>query len=417
MKRTVLILVGWLALAGCAGKPGDGRDRPIAPAGEQTPTMPASPVADRPAADPPGNAKRSAAATQPAASTGPNPYQVVVGPRVVAAAMLQVNDKFITLRQVLHPIRRQLQAAAAGLSEEAFRAKALELIRGEIRAQIERAVLLAEAEKQLSEEERAAVEEEAGKQLRLAAAEAGSRVLFDQRLAAEGTDLAAWQEDLRRALTVELFLHRRFGDRIVVTRRAMWEYYQAHRDEFRSGEAVQMQVIAAPFRKFLPEDGPASEEDRSAARRQARQQIDRAAAELAAGRNFAEVAAQLSKGPRADAGGTWPMMEHGSFRDKPVEDAAFAQQAGQISQVVETPLGFYIVKTLDRRPGREPTFQAVQGEIEQRLRRQQYDTLREDYIRELQGKTTISLCEQFEAVAVDAAVRSYFRPGASARTE
>lgn len=322
--------------------------------------------------------------------------------------MLQVNDKFITLQQVLRPLRRQLQAAAAASSEEVFRRRALELIGEEIRTQIERTVLLGEAEKQISEEEEPIIREEVNNRLRQTIAEVGSRALFDQQLRREGTDLSAWQEDVRRALMVNLYLHRRFGASIEITRRKMWEYYKAHRDEFRTEGGAQMQIIAAPFRKFLPADRPATDADRQAARRDAREQIGKAAAALAKGEDFGQAARTFSKGPMASSGGVWPMMERGSFRAKPVEDAAFAQKVGQVSKVIETPLGFHVVKTIARRPAREPTFESVQADIEEKLKQQEYDKLREKYLKDIRTKTRISWAERFERLAADAAVRMFY---------
>ncbi len=234
----------------------------------------------------------------------------------------------------------------------------------------------------------------------------GSRVRFDQRLRSEGTDLATWQEDLRRALVVQTYMQRRFGKRIVVSRRMMWDYYVGHRGEFRSADAVQMQVIAAPVKHFL---SASRSPDRKAARRRANALIDRADAALARGWEFAKVAKTFSKGPMAASGGVWGMMERGSFRAEVVEEVAFAQKAGQVSKVIETPEGFYIVRTLTLRRGAELAFAEVQEKIAEKLRRQQFEGLTAEYLKELYGGITIIGADRFERLAVETAVRKYFK--------
>jgi len=406
VKKLACILTMVSLLAGC-GWLGSGKDdRVVAPAETFPYAAPAaSPAEPAPATSPgPPTTRAAEAATQPAAAGTVRPGNVV------AATVLQVNDRFITLQQVLHPIRQKLRSAAGAASEDAFRSRAMGLIAEELRNQVRQTVLVAEAEKQMGEEETTAIAGEVQDRVRLAAAQAGSRAQFDEQLRQEGTDLATWKQDLRRALVVNLYLYRRLGSKVVVTRRTMWEYYRTHREEFRTAESVQMQMIAAPFKKFLPADRAPTEVDRQAAREQARQQIDRAGAALATGEDFTQVAKALGKGPMAPSGGVWPMMERGSFRGAAVEQAAFAQKVGQVSKVIETELGFYIVRTIDHSPGRERTFEDAQAEINQKLRRQQYDKLRQEYLEEIQRKMTVSLAEEFERVAVDAAVRRFYAP-------
>lgn len=396
MKSTVIIPAAVCILSGC-GWLLPGKKAPVvAPAHQRAAAAPAAVRPSDPAPPAPGT-------TQPA------PYKHVTAPKVVAATMLQVNEQFITLQQVLRPIQRQLQAAA-GPDEQAFRRRAVELIAREVRNQVEQAVLVAEAEKEVAEKEKTAIAEQVNDELRRRIAELGSRALFDERLAAEGMDLATWLEDMRRAIMVNHYLRRHFKDRIEITRRGMLAYYRAHREEFRTSEGVQMQIIAAPFRKFLPADRAPSDADREAARKEARGQIDRAAAALAKGEEFGKVAKAFSKGPMASTGGPWPMMERGSFRAKAVEEAAFAQKTGQVSGVLEAELGYYIVKTAARREGSQRAFEDVQAEIEQKLHRQQYDRLRREYLRGIQSKTTVTMAEEFQRLAVDAAVRMCYSP-------
>jgi len=326
--------------------------------------------------------------------------------------MLQVNDTFITLEQVLHPIRRELMAAGRGGGGN-FRRRAGALIQAEIRRQVQQTLILEEARRRLSEEEMKFVEQELLRRYRQALAEFdGSETLLAQRLKTEGTALPAWRNEMRRALTVRVYLERSLLPQVAVNRKMMWDYYNGHIKEFRRPAMVEIQLIEVPFSDYVttrPATLPATEAVQQTARRKAREQIDVAVAALAGGEDFAKVAGKFSKGPMAAKGGVWPPLERGSLRAEAVETAAFSQKEGQVSGVIETPTGCYVVKTLRHRPGEKAPFEKVQAKIEAELRMQQYDKISDEYMRKVYARAVIRAADAFEEAALDAAVRRYSR--------
>jgi parvulin-like peptidyl-prolyl isomerase len=102
-------------------------------------------------------------------------------------------------------------------------------------------------------------------------------------------------------------------------------------------------------------------------------------------------------------------MEKGSFRASAVEEAALAQKAGQVSKVIESIDGYYIVKTLGIQPAKEQSFEEAQPKIEEELRRQQYRQLTDAYVAKMQSKTTLQAVDRFEQTALEAAEMKYLR--------
>jgi len=79
---------------------------------------------------------------------------------------------------------------------------------------------------------------------------------------------------------------------------------------------------------------------------EARALAEQARARLEAGEAVATVAHDLSDGPTKDRGGDLGWFQRGQMMPQ-FDDAAFALEPGQVSDVVESPLGFHVIERLD----------------------------------------------------------------------
>ena len=85
----------------------------------------------------------------------------------------------------------------------------------------------------------------------------------------------------------------------------------------------------------------------------AKQRADSIYKALKNGADFAEMATKFSQDPgSARQGGQLPFVQHGQFV-KEYEDAAFALQPGEMSEVVQSPFGYHIIR-MDERKQMEP---------------------------------------------------------------
>lgn len=86
--------------------------------------------------------------------------------------------------------------------------------------------------------------------------------------------------------------------------------------------------------------------------------------------DFARLARENSQDPgSAEVGGDLGVTEKGAFV-KPVEDAIFALQQGQISNLVESEYGYHIITVTDIKPATVRSLEEVKGEIEADIRNQ-----------------------------------------------
>jgi parvulin-like peptidyl-prolyl isomerase len=91
--------------------------------------------------------------------------------------------------------------------------------------------------------------------------------------------------------------------------------------------------------------------------------------QLSAGADFAALAAEHSRDTSTrENGGDLDWFPRGGLLWSEVEEAAFSLEAGQISTVVASPVGYHIVQTLERDPARE-----VPPETLDRLRKRAID--------------------------------------------
>ena len=114
-------------------------------------------------------------------------------------------------------------------------------------------------------------------------------------------------------------------------------------------------------------------------------------------------------GIKARNGGLWPLMPQGSFREKELETAAFAMPEGQVSDAMETPTGYYIVKVHKVQAGRIVTFEQAQEQIDQTLRQEQFRKLADDYFNLLTEGATVIQPGKLIDLAVDRAVEQYYK--------
>jgi len=206
----------------------------------------------------------------------------------------------------------------------------------------------------------------------------------------------------RREIQYAIFQPKDFRASIQVSDDDIQKYYEEHRASFKTTEQVDAEYVVldldavartvklneADLRAYYDQNNAtlAQQEQRRAshillnvkpgatAEEKAKIKADALAllAELrkSPGR-FAELAKSRSQDTGSAAnGGDLDFFARGSMV-KPFEDAAFALEKGQISDVVESEFGFHIIQLTDIRRPTPPAFESVRPKLEADLKRQQ----------------------------------------------
>jgi parvulin-like peptidyl-prolyl isomerase len=123
-------------------------------------------------------------------------------------------------------------------------------------------------------------------------------------------------------------------------------------------------------------------------------------AQAVGGANFAKLAEEKSQDPgSAKQGGDLGFFGRGQMV-APFDEAAFALKVGEISDVVETPFGYHIIKLEERRG---PTLAEIKDTFREQARAQKSMKATQDYIARLTDSLELKIQDGAYAVARDLA--------------
>jgi parvulin-like peptidyl-prolyl isomerase len=106
-------------------------------------------------------------------------------------------------------------------------------------------------------------------------------------------------------------------------------------------------------------------------------------------RSFERLARTSSRAPEADAGGLMGSFARGELPAE-LEARAFELAAGETSGVVESPLGFHILRVESREAARQLEFEECRGRIRAELLRQGSERGVHEFVRELMARTRVN---------------------------
>jgi peptidyl-prolyl cis-trans isomerase C len=181
-----------------------------------------------------------------------------------------------------------------------------------------------------------------------------------------------FREQVRRTLVVARFVDAEVAAQVTLGVEDLRRYYDQNPSEMMRPEAIRIGQI------MVRVPSGASLQARAAAR----QKIEEILKELRAGSDFAEMARKHSDGPEAGRGGDSGLMSRGGG-PPPIERVAFQMKPGEISDVIETRIGFHIIRVGDTRPAGPVPFEEAREAIRARLAARERDQAIRAYVEKL----------------------------------
>jgi peptidyl-prolyl cis-trans isomerase SurA len=268
------------------------------------------------------------------------------GAQVVSRIAAVVNDEVITTAQLDQEVDRQLtaEAKAQDLTEEMRRK-----LREEVLPLVIEETLVSQRARKLgihvSDEEVDRAIEDVLKQNGI-----GSEQLAEA-LAAQGLTMAAYRVNLGRQLLNFKLVGREIRSETEVTNQELRNYFQEHLEDYREPPFIRLSRISFFFAPGIGSSRIADLRTRS----------QEALQRLRGGESFDDVVAAYT-GDKGGEGGPMGTFGEGELAE-PFISAVAGLTVGQVSDVVETPQGFHILRLDEKNPGRIPAFEEVRDRI------------------------------------------------------
>lgn len=201
-----------------------------------------------------------------------------------------------------------------------------------------------------------------------------------KKLAKEGTSLEAVKSEIRSQLMRMRLMRLEVKSKILVSDQEIGEYYDRHRDEYEGKEAVRIKQILLLI----------SPNSSAAAVAKLKEDAGKIQKRALGGESFDALAAKYSQGPAAAQGGDVGFIEKGGMIPE-IEKAAFSLPQGQVSHVIQSSVGFHIIKVIDKRGAGHKPITAVREEIKAKLEDEKLEKKYDEWITSVRKRSHIDV--------------------------
>jgi peptidyl-prolyl cis-trans isomerase C len=183
---------------------------------------------------------------------------------------------------------------------------------------------------------------------------------------------------ISRGLAIRALIEQQIASKIVITDAETKAYYDGNPQMFKQPAQVKASHI------LIKVDAGADEAQKA----EARQKIETVQQKVKAGGDFAELAKEYSEGPSNTRGGDLGFFRRGQMV-KPFEDAAFAMQANEVSDIVETRFGYHLIKVYEIKPDQTLAYADIKDKLSQRMKQEKIEKDATQYIGQLKKDAKI----------------------------
>lgn len=213
---------------------------------------------------------------------------------------------------------------------------------------------------------------------------------FKEKSTQYGINFDEMKDDVRRRLGYRKLMSIEWEGKINVSEEDARKFYDDNPDKFQRPEQV-----AASHILIKPDPNIA---DPNEAKALARAKAEELLQQVKDGADFAELAKTYSDCPSAPKGGDLGFFSRGQMTPA-FEDAAFALELGQVSDVVETEYGYHIIKSTGHTDAGIYPYEQVKDNIIKYLIKQQQEEFTDKYIQSLKDKANIVYHNEQESPA------------------
>jgi parvulin-like peptidyl-prolyl isomerase len=201
-----------------------------------------------------------------------------------------------------------------------------------------------------------------------------------KKLDKEGSSIAFVKKEIKGQLTRMKLMRWEIKAKIVISDQEIGEYYNQHREEYEGKEAVRLKQILL----LAPQNAG------KAMKAKIKENAEKIQKRALNGESFDYLAAQYSQGPAAGQEEDLGFIEKGGLIPE-MEMVAFSMPPGQISNVIESKIGFHIIKVMDKRGAGLKPIANVREEIKARLEDGKLEKKYDEWISDVRKRSYIEI--------------------------
>lgn len=303
------------------------------------------------------------------------PVRAEVVDKIVAV----VNDEIITLyefNEAFEPYRKNIENTYKGDDKEAIIKQSREAF---LQRLIDNILIEQEAKKSgagiiVKDEEVMEVIQEMSNKQKLSMQD------FLKGIAKEGNSIESVKKEIRGQMMRARLLRREVKSKILVSDEEIGEYYNKNRQDYEGKETVRIKQLLL----LLPSN--ADKTVIAKVKNEALQLHKR----IIDGESFDLLIVKYSQGPAAAQGGDVGFIGRGTIIPE-VEAVAFSLPVGQISEVIESGVGFHIIQVVDKKGAGLKPLAAVREEIKTKIEDEKLDKKYDEWIASVRAKSHIEV--------------------------
>lgn len=191
----------------------------------------------------------------------------------------------------------------------------------------------------------------------------------------QGVTYEKYRANIKKELEKIELINFEVKSKIILREEKIQEYYNEHREQFRTDGKVHLAAI------FLRQEDRSNQDEASSLGRKAEEVLSR----LRGGGDFGELARKFSQGPGAREGGDIGFFKTSELNPKlrgVIEDMS----VGEVSEPITISDGVQIIKVLEKHGGGERPFEEVRDAIYRILYRKELDKHYSSWIKTLRER-------------------------------
>lgn len=209
--------------------------------------------------------------------------------------------------------------------------------------------------------------------------QAGGEEAFNAMLQKQGLSEPMVRASIQQGRRVDMLVERITQGIPEPSEEEMKAHYEAHRREYRKPERAQAQHI------LMRIDAESSPEDRSVAK----SRLMGIHKQIMEGADFADLAAAHSNCPSGrKSGGSLGWINRGTMVEE-FDRQVFSMEVGAVSDVLETSLGYHLVKVTEREASTQASYEEVEDKVRDFLRHAGRGEAIAEHVAELREKAVI----------------------------